>query len=295
MPFYFPFISIYFYLISKLNFSYLKSNISNLTSKTMFQNQVIWITGASSGLGKYMAFEFAKNGGKLALSGRRIDKLEEVLQKVKALGGEGIIVPCDVLDESEIEIAVQKIISHFGRLDVAVANAGYGIFGKIEDLTAKEWRRQMDGNVTGLAMTAKSAIPHLKASKGRLVLIGSVAAYVPNPKTGAYGASKAAVRSIGQTLQLELKGTGVSCTVIHPGFVDSDITRVDNEGVFHPESQDPRPKNLMWPTDKAARVMVKAIGKRKKSFVFTGHGRFIAFIGQHFPKVGEWLIGKLGN
>ena len=261
----------------------------------MFQNQVIWITGASSGLGKYMALEFAKQGAKLALSARRVDKLEEVLQQVKALGAEGFLVPCDVLEESEIEKAVQEVISHFGRLDVAVANAGYGVFGKIEDLSAKEWRRQMDGNVTGLAMTAKSAIPHLKASKGRLVLIGSVAAYVPNPKTGAYGASKAAVRSIGQTLQLELKGTGVSCTVIHPGFVDSDITRVDNDGVFHPEVKDPRPKNLMWPTDKAARVMVSAISRRKKSFVFTGHGKLIAFIGQHFPRIGEWIIGKMGN
>jgi short-subunit dehydrogenase len=261
----------------------------------MFQNQVIWITGASSGLGKYMAIEFAKHGAKLALSARRIDKLEEVLQQVKSLGADGMLVPCDVMDEAEIEKAVQTIISHFGRIDVAVANAGYGVVGKIEDLTAKEWRRQMDINVTGLAMTAKVAIPHLKASKGRLVLIGSVAAYIPNPKTGAYGASKAAVRSIGQTLQLELKGSGASCTVIHPGFVESDITKVDNHGVFHPDTEDPRPKNLMWPTDRAARVIVKAISKRKKSFVFTGHGRFIAFVGQHFPKIGEWMIGKLGN
>ncbi|MCH6199576.1 SDR family NAD(P)-dependent oxidoreductase [Aquiflexum sp. LQ15W] len=261
----------------------------------IFQNQVIWITGASSGLGKYMALEFAKQGAKLALSARRVDKLEEVILQIKALGVEGILVPCDVLEESEIEKAVQKVISQFGRLDVAIANAGYGVFGKIEDLSAKEWRRQMDGNVTGLAITAKAAIPYLKASKGRLVLIGSVAAYVPNPKTGAYGASKAAVRSIGQTLQLELKGTGVSCTVIHPGFVDSDITRVDNDGVFHPEVKDPRPKNLMWPTDKAARVMVSAISRRKKSYVFTGHGKLIAFIGQHFPNLGEWVIGKMGN
>ncbi|MCL6258359.1 SDR family NAD(P)-dependent oxidoreductase [Aquiflexum sp. TKW24L] len=261
----------------------------------MFQNQIIWITGASSGLGKYMALEFAKQGAKVALSARRVDKLEEVLQQVKALGAEGFLVPCDVLEESEIEKAVQDIVSHYGRLDVAVANAGYGVYGLIENLTAKELRRQLDINVTGLAMTAKSAIPHLKATKGRLVLIGSVAAYVPNPKTGAYGASKAAVRSIGQTLQLELKGTGVSCTVIHPGFVDSNITRVDNDGVFHPEIIDPRPKNLMWPTEKAARVMVNAISKRKKSFVFTGHGKLIAFFGQHFPNLGEWMIGKMGN
>ncbi|WP_194974066.1 SDR family NAD(P)-dependent oxidoreductase [Aquiflexum lacus] len=260
----------------------------------MFNNKVIWITGASSGLGKFMAYEFAKQKGILALSARRVGELEEVLKEVKKLGGEGIIVPCDILEEHQIESAVLEIIKQYGRLDVAIANAGFGIYGKLEKLTAKDWRRQMDGNVTGLALTAKFAIPHLKNSKGRLALIGSVAAYLPNPNTGAYGASKAAVRSIGQTLQLELKGTGVSCTVIHPGFVDSDITRVDNDGIFHPEGKDPRPKNLMWPTDKAAKVMVKAIVKRKKSFVFTGHGRILAFLGQHFPGVGRWLIGKLG-
>jgi short-subunit dehydrogenase len=259
-----------------------------------FDQKVIWITGASSGLGKFMAYEFARQKGILALSARRTSELEEVLNEVKKLGGDGMVVPCDILEEQQIKSAVLTIINQYGRLDVAIANAGFGVFGKIEHLSAKEWRRQLDGNVTGLALTAKYGLPHLKKSNGRLVLIGSVAAYVPNPNTGAYGASKAAVRSIGQTLQLELKGTGVSCTVIHPGFVDSDITRVDNDGVFHPESKDPRPKNLMWPTDKAAKVMVKAILKRKKSYVFTGHGKLLAFIGQHFPGMARWMIGKLG-
>lgn len=260
----------------------------------MFKDKVVWITGASSGLGKFMAYEFARQGAHLALSARRKDQLEEVSAGIKALGSRCLVVPCDVLEESHLEEAVQKIIDEFGKLDVAVANAGYGVVGKIKNLTAKEWRRQLDVNVTGLALTYRFAFPYLKETQGRMVLIGSVAAYVPNPGVGAYGASKATVRSIGQTLQLELKGTGVTCTVIHPGFVESDIAKVDNEGVFHPENPDPRPAQLMWPTDKAAKVMVKAIAKRKKSFVFTGHGRVIAFIGQHFPTIARWLFGKMG-
>lgn len=259
----------------------------------MFKDKIIWITGASSGLGKFVAYEFARKGAKVALSARRMDKLAEVLETVKSLGGEGLIVPCDVLDEQAIEKACGEVIRHFGGLDVAIANAGAGVYGSIERLAAKEWRRQMDINVTSLAITAKYALPHLKKSKGRLVLIGSVGAYVPNPNMGAYGASKAAVRNIGQTLQLELKGTGVSCTAIHPGFVDSDITRIDNDGILHPERKDPRPENLMWPTEKAAKVIVKAIAKRRKSYVFTGHGKIIAFVGQHFPGIARWLLGKL--
>ncbi|MFD2203414.1 SDR family NAD(P)-dependent oxidoreductase [Shivajiella indica] len=259
----------------------------------MFKNKVVWITGASSGLGRYMAYEFAKNGAIIALSARRKDRLEEVLAIVKSLGGDGLVVPCDVLDENEIAKAVQAINSHFGRIDIAIANAGYGVVGKIKNLHSKEWKRQFDVNVIGLALTFKYAFPYLQESKGSIVLIGSVASYVPNPGVGAYGASKAAVHSIGQTLQLELKGTGVNCTVLHPGFIDSDIAKVDNEGVFHADNPDPRPANLMWPTEKAAKVMLKAIAKKKKNYVFTGHGRFMAFIGQHFPAIARWLVGKM--
>lgn len=260
----------------------------------MFKNKVVWITGASSGLGKYMAFEFARQGAILALSARRKDQLEEVKATITSQGSKCIIAACDVLEEDQIAGAVNEIIKEFGRIDVAVANAGYGVVGKIKNLSAKEWRRQMDVNVTGLALTFKYAFPYLKETQGRMALVGSVAAYVPNPGVGAYGASKAAVRSIGQTLQVELKGTGVSCTVLHPGFVESDIAKVDNEGVFHPENHDPRPAKLMWPTDKAAKVMVKAIAKRKRSYVFTGHGKFIAFMGQHFPNLARWMFGKMG-
>jgi short-subunit dehydrogenase len=260
----------------------------------MLKDKVVWITGASSGLGKYMAYEFAKQGAVLALSARREEQLQTVSAEVNRLGSKCLVLPCDVLDEMQLEETVAKIIQEYGKLDVAVANAGYGVVGKIKNLSAKEWRRQLDVNVTGLALTYRFAYPYLKETQGRMVLIGSVAAYVPNPGVGAYGASKATVRSIGQTLQLELKGTGVTCTVIHPGFVESDIAKVDNEGVFHPENPDPRPAQLMWPTDKAAKVMVRAITKRKKSFVFTGHGRIIAFIGQHFPSIARWLVGKMG-
>jgi short-subunit dehydrogenase len=259
----------------------------------MFKDKVVWITGASSGLGKYMAYEFAKHGAWLALSARRKDKLQEVKEEVDRLGGSCIIVSCDVMEEHQIKAAVVEIENHYGKIDVVVANAGYGVVGSIEELDAQSWSRQMQVNVTGLALTAKYAIPHLRKTKGNLALIGSVAAYLPSPKTGAYGASKAAVRSIGQTLQLELKGTGVSCTVIHPGLVVSDIAKVDNEGILHNDREDPRPKNLMWSTDKAAKVMVKAIHQRKREYVFTGHGKILSFLGQHSPLMARLLIGKI--
>ncbi len=259
---------------------------------TNTKENVVWITGASSGIGKAMAFEWARLGFKVVLSARRKELLEEIALEIRNSGGEALVVPVDIMEEKSIEDAVQRIITTWGRLDIAVANAGFGVFGSIDKLTAKDWNRQLQGNVTGLGLTVKYALPHLKKKQGRIGLIGSIAAYLPNPYVGAYGASKAAVHSIGLTLQVELKGTGVSCTTIHPGFVESEIARIDNEGVWHPERPDPRPSNLMWPTDKAAKVMVKAIIKRRRTYIFTTHGRVFVWLQRWFPGLIRTIVSK---
>ncbi|PZX57822.1 SDR family NAD(P)-dependent oxidoreductase [Algoriphagus chordae] len=259
-------------------------------SKT--KDKVVWITGASSGIGKAMAFEWVRLGYKVVLSSRRKELLEEIALEIKNSGGEALVVPVDIMEEKSIENAVKNIIEHWKRIDIAVANAGFGVFGSIDTLTAEDWERQLQGNVTGLALTVKYTLPHLKQNQGQIGLVGSVAAYLPNPNVGAYGASKAAVYSIGQTLQVELMGTGVSCTTIHPGFVVSEIARIDNEGTWHPERPDPRPANLMWPTDKAAKVMANAILKRKRNYIFTTHGRVFVWLQRWFPSIMRTIASK---
>jgi short-subunit dehydrogenase len=256
------------------------------------KENVVWITGASSGIGKSMAFEWARLGYKVVLSARRKEILEEIALEIKNSGGEALVVPIDIMEEKSIENAVESIITTWGRLDIAVANAGFGVFGSIDKLTAKEWNRQLQGNVTGLALTVKYALPHLKQNRGRIGLVGSVGAYLPSPGLGAYGASKAAVHSIGLTLQVELIGSGVSCTTLHPGFIESEIARVDNEGIWHPERVDPRPENLIWPTNKAAKVMVKAVMKRKRIYIFTNHGRVFVWLQRWFPGLMRFIISK---
>jgi short-subunit dehydrogenase len=254
--------------------------------------KVVWITGASSGIGKAMAFEWASLGYKVVLSARRKELLEAIAIEIKNAGGEALVVPVDIMDEQSIENAVQTIINTWGCLDIAVANAGFGVLGSIDQLTAKDWNRQLQGNVVGLALTVKYALPHLKKNQGRIGLVGSVGAFIPNPNVGAYGASKAAVHSIGLTLQVELMGTGVSCTTIHPGLVVSEIAKIDNEGVWHAERPDPRPSNLMWPTHKAAKVMVDAILKRKRNYIFTTHGRFLVWLQNWFPGLVRNITSK---
>jgi short-subunit dehydrogenase len=271
----------------------LKTILLTKTAKmTATKENVIWITGASSGIGKSMAFEWTRLGYKVVLSARRKELLDKVADEIRHSGGEAMVIPCDIMEETSIENAVHQIIKIWGRLDVVIANAGFGVFGSMEKLTGKDWNRQLQGNVTGLALTVKYALPHLKKNNGRIGLVGSVGAYLPNPNLGAYGASKAAVHSIGQTLQVELMGTGVSCTTLHPGFVVSEIARIDNDGVWHPNRPDPRPSNLIWPTDKAARVMVKAILKRKRNYVFTGHGKILVWLQRWFPGLMRVIISK---
>ena len=251
-----------------------------------FENQVVWITGGGSGIGRALALAFADEGAAVAVSGRREERLQEVVQALEERGARGLAVRCDVTDEASVAEAVQKVVRTLGGLDVAVANAGFSVAGRIEKLSAADWRRQLDVNVIGVAMTARYAIPHLRKSKGRLGIVGSVVSMVATPGLGAYAASKYAVRAMGQALAAELHGSGVSCTLLHPGFIESEIAQVDNQGRFDGTREDKRPKNLLWPADRASRSIVGGFARRKRELVFTGHGYVGAFAGRHMP----WLI-----
>jgi len=256
-----------------------------------FKDKVIWITGGGSGIGLALAIELASKGARIIVSGRREAKLNEATYFINSKGGNCRALPCDVTRYESLKTCVDIIIEEYGRLDVAVANAGFAVNGRIERITEEDWRRQMDVNVVGLAQTTRAALPALYDSGGQIVLIASVAAFLGSEYSGAYCASKAAVRSIGLTLQLELKNTGVSCTTIHPGFVESEIAQVDNRGKHNPNAPDKRPAKLMWTAEKAAKVMARAIAKRKREYVFTGHGKLGVFLGSHFPRFTLWLMG----
>ncbi len=257
-----------------------------------WNNKSVWITGASAGIGEALAREFCKRGAAVALSARRVERLEALRDELRAGGSQVEAIPCDVTDEQAVAHAAAEVVGRFGRMDAAVANAGVGVSGPIEALGLEDWRRQFDVNVFGAVMTAKYALPALRDSRGHLALVSSVAAMICTPGTGAYSASKYALRAIGQTLAMECERDGVSCTTLYPGFVESEIARVDNQGQFHAERPDPRPKFLMWKATDAARVMVDAIEDRKRDFVFTRHGKLGAFLGQHMPGLVHMLMKK---
>ena len=125
-----------------------------LTMAKRFDGKVVWITGGGSGIGKALALQFAKEGGIVAVSGRREERLQEVVDAITAKGGKGLAVRCDVTDEASVAEAVQRVVRSLGGIDVAVANAGFSVAGRVEKLSAADWRRQLDVNVIGAAMTA---------------------------------------------------------------------------------------------------------------------------------------------
>lgn len=259
-----------------------------------FDGQVGLITGAGSGIGRACALELARRGAAVALVGRRRDRLDSVAAEIAALGGRALAVPADVTDHAGLGRAIDGAARALGGLHLALANAGGGVNGALEKVSIDHWRRQLDLNVLGLVSTAQHCLPHLRATGGRIGLVGSVMAYVHLANSGPYAASKAAVRAIGGCLRLELRGSGVSCTTLHPGFVESEIGQVDNDGVYHPDRRDPRPQALMWRGDRAAHAMLDAMHARRGDFVFTGHGQVAAWLGRTLPAFSEAVVGLAG-
>jgi NAD(P)-dependent dehydrogenase (short-subunit alcohol dehydrogenase family)/acyl dehydratase len=257
-----------------------------------FDDRVVWITGGGSGIGRAVAVAFAREGASVAVSGRRAEKLTETVTAIETVGARALAMPCDVLDEASIAAAVRRVVDTWGSIDVAVANAGYSVMGWIEDIDLAYWRRQFDVNVFGLVATVRAALPELRKTRGRLVLIGSVAAFAIPRKGGVYAASKAAVRVIGEALSTELRGSGVSCTTVHPAYVESEIVRVDNDGRLREDRRDPRPRWLVWKADEAAKAIVNASHRRRRELVLSIYGKLAVGASRLAPGVLHKILGR---
>lgn len=180
---------------------------------------VFLITGASSGIGEATARRAAEAGYRLVLAARRLDRLEALAEE---LGGaeRALAVRCDVTEWEEQEAMAETALSHFGQLDVAFANAGFGAGRGFTASTPEHWRAMVLTNVYGAALTIRATLPALKESKGHLLLTGSVAGRRALPGS-LYSCTKWAVTAMGEAARLELDGTGVRVTLIEPGMVDT--------------------------------------------------------------------------
>ena len=256
------------------------------------KEHVVWITGGGSGIGKALAKEFLDRGAKVAISGRRLEKLQEAATDLSTESNTVFAVVCDVTQPEAVTQSVAEVVQHFGKLDIVVANAGFGVAGKFEKISPDQWKGQFDTNVLGVVHTLQAALPEIEKSKGRLVVVSSVMGKIAMSKSSPYVSSKFALIGLCRSLQLELYGSGVTLTNLLPGLVSSEINQVDNNGVFHADREDRRPSKIMWRADKAAKVMATAIMRRKREYTFTGHGGFLAALGQHTPGLLHWAMTR---
>jgi len=178
---------------------------------------VVAITGASAGIGRECALEFAREGARVAVCARRTDRLEDVAAAVRTMGGEAWTMAVDVGDPEQVRRFVQGAVSRFGRLDVLVNNAGYGVRGRVEDTPLESYRRLMEVNYIGTVAGCQAALPVMRRQKsGVIVNISSIVGHRALPTGAAYAATKAAQISLTEALRAELKDTGVHACSVHP-------------------------------------------------------------------------------
>jgi len=251
-------------------------------------SQTILITGASSGIGAGLARAYARRGDRLALIARRLDLLEALATELRGLGAEVTVHQGDVTREGDVLRVVEDLAARGVGIDVVYANAGFGVAGNVQRLSIADYQRQFDTNVFGVLRTVKETVPALRKSRGRLVLVGSVAGHAASAGMSAYSMSKFAVRALAETLHGDLAPEGIGVTWVSPGFVDSDIRRTNNQGVVQVGAKDPIPDWLRVGTEQAAREIVRGVDRGKAEIVVTGHGKVIVFIARHFPGLLRW-------
>lgn len=250
------------------------------------KDDVVLVTGASSGIGAAVARELGKRGARLVLAARRRAALEELAAELASRGVSAIAVECDVTKDGDPEAAVAAAVERFGALDAVVANAGFGVAGRFEALTIEDHRRQMETNLFGVLRTLLAALPEVKKRRGRIGVVGSVNGYVGTPATSSYCMSKFALRGLCDCLRVEMAPHGVSVTHLAPGFVESEIRFKDNRGKLHSGAKDPVPSWLVASAEDAAEEIVTALERREKERVVTFHGKVAVFLQRHAP----WIV-----
>jgi A-factor type gamma-butyrolactone 1'-reductase (1S-forming) len=192
-----------------------------------FGGKVVIVTGASSGLGEAAALKFAREGAKVVVAARRVDKSQAVVEQIKALGGEGVFIKTDVTNRAAIEALVNETIATFGKLDCAVNNAGIvgPVMVPLADIEEEGWDECMNTNLKAVFMCMKYEIPAmLKQGKGAIVNIASIYGFKPSDGGHApYCASKYGLIGLSRTAAIDYGQSGIRVNVVAPGFTHSEI------------------------------------------------------------------------
>jgi short-subunit dehydrogenase len=263
--------------------------------KTLFRDQVAIITGASSGIGREMALLLAGQGANVVLAARRAERLELLAVECRGLGGDVLVVPTDVGDESQCKALVENTIAVFGRLDMLINNAGLAasaLFDEFPDLHL--FKHTMDVNFYGAVYCTYYALPHLKQSKGRIVAISSMGGKAAIPFNTPYISSKYAMHGFYDALRMELLSHGVSCTVVCPYWVVTEFheAQMNKDGVPRGSRGRAIYTNKMMTAERCAEITLRAAYKRRRE-VLMGPGALAVWLKLLAPGLLDWISVKM--
>ncbi|HEX3248508.1 MAG TPA: SDR family NAD(P)-dependent oxidoreductase [Pyrinomonadaceae bacterium] len=223
-----------------------------------FSDKVVLITGASSGIGKGVALEIAVRGAQLGLLARREELLNQIVDEARSKGVKAVAVAADVRDAEAVREAADRVRRELGPIDILIANAGIGTTNHALRLTPEHAANVMSINMLGAVNSVAAVLPEMvERKRGRLVAISSLAAYRGLAKSAAYCASKAALSSYFESLRIDLRDSGVGVTIIHPGFIKTDLTA--GRAAKMP---------YLMELDDGVKKIVSAIEREKKSYAF---------------------------
>jgi len=259
-----------------------------------FRNKVVWITGASSGIGKSLAIELSYQGAKLILSSRNKASLETVRSSCKNSNNVKI-VPLDLEDYMNLTSKVDQAISCFGVIDILVNNGGISQRSLVKDTDISVDRRIMDINYFGTVALTKGVLPHfIKNKKGQFVVTTSIVGKIGTPMRTSYAASKHALHGFFDSLRAEHHKDGISVTLVCPGFVVTDVSKnaLTGNGTSQ-NSMDKATANGIQP-ERFVKIMANAIRKKKEEVYIGGFKeRLAVYVKRFFPKLLSVMIRKL--
>jgi short-subunit dehydrogenase len=251
-----------------------------------FENKVVWITGASSGIGEAVAYQFAKEGAKLILSARRESELLKVKQNTQLPDNQVFILPIDIEKVEEIPVQTQKAIAAFGQIDVLVNNAGISQRGAVNDTDLEVYQRIMNLNFFGVIALTKAILPHfLERKTGHFAVTSSVTGKIGTPMRSGYAASKHALHGFFDSLRSEVFKDNIKVTLICPGYIRTNISynALNADGSKH-DRMDGNQEAGMSP-EECARRIVNGIYNQKEEIYMGGKEVLGVYIKRFFPKL----------
>lgn len=247
-----------------------------------WKGKVIFLTGASSGIGEALALEMAKRGAILGLAARREDMLNDLARRCEKAGGTARVFPLDVVDADAVESAATELRDEFGRIDILIANAGIGGSTKGDYLDPNVVRSVVEVNLLGAANAVHAVLPDMLAQgSGHLVAISSLAGFRGLPRSAAYSASKGGMTNFFESVRLDVQHKGVDVTIIQPGFIKTPLT-------------DGRKNKMpyLMELDDSIPHFLNAIEKKKKFCAFPWQLATLVRAGRIFP---AWLYDRIAS